>query len=113
MVPTGSKNVKGAAAFIDMIRLCSTDPDLRKEMKSSTLTAKKWTEEQYDYMAEFEKIGNYNIIADFSTGFDSDTAALISDILYQSSFVQDSEGWTVLRDTNINTIDAAINNLNG
>jgi len=113
MVPTGSKNVKGAAAFIDMVRLCSTDPDLRQEMKNSTITAKGWTEEQYDLMAEYEKIGNYNIVADFSAGFDSDTSALITDMLTQVTFVQDSESWTVLRDTNMNVIDVKIAELNG
>lgn len=111
MVPAGSDNVKGAATFIDMIRLCSTDPDLRQEMKSSTMTAKGWSEEQYDRMAEFEKIGNYHIVADFSTGFDADTATLISDMLIDAAFNQDSEGWTVLRDTNINTINTVISEM--
>lgn len=113
MVPSGSDNVKGAATFIDMIRLCVTDPDLRQEMKSSTITAKGWSEEQYDRMAEFENIGNYNIVADFSTGFDSDTTNLISNMLVDAAFNQDSEGWAVLRETNLNTINSVIDDLNG
>lgn len=111
MVPSGSDNVEGAATFIDMIRLCSTDPDLRQEMKSSTMTAKGWSEEQYDRMAEFEKIGNYNIVADFSTGFDTDTSNLISNMLIDAAFNQDSEGWPVLRDTNINVINTVISEM--
>ena len=111
MVPSGSDNVKGAATFIDMIRLCSTDPDLKQEMKSSTMTAKGWSEEQYDRMAEFEKIGNYNIVADFSTGFDTDTSNLISNMLIDAAFNQDSEGLAVLRDTNINTINTVISEM--
>ena len=62
-------------------------------------------------MAEFEKIGNYHIVADFSTGFDADTATLISDMLIDAAFNQDSEGWTVLRDTNINTINTVISEM--
>lgn len=113
MVPSGSDNVEGAAAFINMIRLCSTDPDLRAEMKSSTITAKGWSSEQYDRMAEFENISEYSIVADFSTGFETDTANLISNMLIEAAFNQESEGWTVIRDTNLNTINSVINDLNG
>ena len=113
MVPSGSDNVEGAATFIDMVRLCSTDPDLKQEMKNSTITAKGWTEEQYDRMSEFEKIGTYNIVADFSTGFDTDTTNLISNMLIDAAFNQESEGWAVLRETNLNTINTVIDELNG
>ena len=112
MVPSGSDNIEGAAAFIDMIRLCYTDPDLRAEMKSSTITAKGWSSEQYDRIAEYDNIGNYDIVADFSTGFDSDTSTLISDMLINAAFRQDSEGWAFLRDSNINTINTVIDELN-
>ena len=78
MVPSGSKNVKGAAAFINMVRLCSTDPDLREEVKQSEMKKKKWTAEQIEYMAEFEKVGNYNTVSDFSGGFDTDTSFHLS-----------------------------------
>lgn len=113
MVPTGSKNVAGAAAFINMIRTCSTDPVLMEEMKSSTITAKKWTEEQYDFMEEYEQLGNFNIVADFSAGFDSDTSTLIADMVNNVTFYQDSESWAVLRDQNMNVIDVVIADLNG
>ncbi len=113
MVPTGSKNVKGAATFIDMIRTCSTDPVLMEEMKSSTITAKGWTEEQYDLMETYENLGNFNIVADFSTGFDSDTSTLIGDMISSITFQQDSESWAVLRDQNMNVIDVVIADLNG
>ena len=113
MVPSGSKNVEGAAAFINMIKMCKSDPDIIAETNQSIMNSKKWTQEQIDYMAEFEKIGNYHIVSDFSTGFDSETSNLISDILVNSAFFPDSEGWTVLRDSNINTIDTAIAELNG
>ncbi len=115
LVPAGSKNIKGAAAFINMIRLCSTDPDLREEVKQSEMKKKKWTSDQIDYMSEFENIGNYSIVSDFSTGFDSDTATLISDMLIDGAFFPDSEkgSWTVQLESNINTIDTAIAVLNG
>ena len=96
-----------------MIKMCKSDPDIIAETNQSIMNSKKWTQEQIDYMAEFEKIGNYHIVSDFSTGFDSETSNLISDILVNSAFFPDSEGWTVLRDSNINTIDTAIAELNG
>lgn len=113
LVPTGSKNVEGAAAFIDMIRLCVTDPELREEMKQSTLNAKGWSEAQHDRMSEFENIGDYKIVADFSTGFDADVANIISNMLIEAAFNEASEGWTALRDANIGTIDSVISELNG
>lgn len=113
LVPTGSKNVEGAAAFIDMIRLCVTDPELREEMKQSTLTAKGWSEAQHDRMSEFENIGDYKIVADFSTGFDADVANIISNMLIEAAFNEASEGWTALRDANLGTIDSVISELNG
>ncbi len=82
-------------------------------MKSSTITAKGWSSEQYDRMAEFENISEYSIVADFSTGFETDTANLISNMLIEAAFNQESEGWTVIRDTNLNTINSVINDLNG
>lgn len=68
--------------------------------------------EQYDKMAEFEKINNYNIVADFSTGFDTNTSNLISNMLIDIAFNQESEGWAVLRESNLNTINTVIDNLN-
>ena len=112
MVPSGSDNVEGAATFIDMIRLCVTDPDLKEEMKQSTLTAKGWSEEQHDRMTAFENVGDYNIVADFSTGFDTDTTNLISNMLIDAAFNEASEGWTSLRDSNIGSIDSVIADLN-
>ena len=78
------------------------------------MKSKKWTSEQIDYMTEYEHIGNYAIVSDFSTGFDSDTASLISDMLIDGAFFPDSENgsWTVQRESNINIFDTAIEKLN-
>ena len=111
LVPSGSQNVKGAAAFINMLRLCKIDPDLRKEVDESNTRGKGWTMEQIEFMKQFEDLENYHVVADFYGGLDGDSSQIMTDMLRNVTF-DGEDTWTVLRDTNINVIDASIDAIN-
>ena len=112
LVPKGAKNIKGSAAFINMNRLCKIDPDLRAVVDESRMTKDKWTEEQIEFMKQFEDISNYDVVVDLYSGLDSDTSGIINDMFVDVTFYPDRDTWTVLRDTNLNVINAAIDEIN-
>ena len=95
-----------------MNRLCKIDPDLRAVVDESRMTKDKWTEEQIEFMKQFEDISNYDVVVDLYSGLDSDTSGIINDMFVDVTFYPDRDTWTVLRDTNLNVINAAIDEIN-
>ena len=98
-VPAGSKNVEGAAAFIDIMRLCKTDPDIVSVVNESIMNDKKYSQEQFDFLSQFEEIANYDMVINMAYGFNSETSTLIDDILVNVAFAQGEEqqSWSSLR----------------
>lgn len=112
MVPKGADNIKGSAKFIDICRKSKIDPDLRQVVDESRMKKEKWTAEQIEFMKSFEDISKYDVVADLYGGLDSDTSTLIDGMLVDAAFHPDTEAWTVLRETNMNIINTAIDNIN-
>lgn len=112
LVPKGADNIKGSVAFINMCRKSKIDPDLRAVVDESRMTKEKWTAEQIEFMKSFENIGDYDVVAELYGGLDSDTSKLIDDMLVDAAFHPDADSWTVLRESNLNTINAALDALN-
>ncbi len=101
MVPKGSKNVEGAAAFIDIMRQCNTDPELLAIQKESIMKDKHYSEETYEFLSSFNNIENFDMVADIYGGFGSEFTTLIDDILINLAFEQgeNQKSWTQLRDS--------------
>lgn len=101
MVPAGSKNVEGAAAFIDIMRTCQTDPELKEIVKQSIMNDKKYTDEQYEFLTSFENIGDYHMVINMAYGFNTETTTIIDDILVNVAYAQneDQQSWATLRAT--------------
>lgn len=98
MVPKGSKNVEGAAAFINIMRECNTDPELMAVVKESIMNDKQYTEEQYDFLTSFQDIGNFDMVVNVSGGFDENLTGIIDDMLINLCFeTDDDKGWAQLR----------------
>ncbi len=114
LVPRGSKNIEGAAAFINMIRLVQIDEELGAITKQSEMTEKGYTSEQYDYIKSFHDIGNFSFVNDIYEGFDADTNNAIADVVGNITFVTDenSESWAQLREEYEYLISEALNGYN-
>lgn len=99
MVPKGSKNVEGAAAFINIMRQCNTDPELQAVVKESIMNDKKYSEEQYQFMASFEAVENYDMVIDISAGFGTDFSNVIDTLMVNLAFEQGEEQktWTQIK----------------
>ncbi|MGN1423821.1 MAG: ABC transporter substrate-binding protein, partial [Oscillospiraceae bacterium] len=99
MVPKGSKNVPGAAAFINIMRQCNTDPELQAVVKESIMNDKKYSEEQYQFLTSFEAIENYDMVIDISAGFGTDFSNVIDTLMVNLAFEQGEEQktWTQMK----------------
>lgn len=99
MVPKGSENIEGAAAFINIMRRCGTDPELKAVVKESIMNDKEYSEEQYDFLTSFEAIENYSMVVNLSGGISSSLTTVFSDMVTNIAFEQgDSQkSWTQLR----------------
>ena len=98
-VPAGSKNVEGAAAFIDIMRLCKTDPEIVAVVNESIMNDKKYSQEQFDFLSQFEQIENYDMVVNMAYGFNTETSTIIDDMLINVAFAQGEEqlSWAALR----------------
>lgn len=109
MVPSGSKNVEGAAAFINIMRQCNTDPDLMAVVRESIMNDKQYSEEQYEFLSSFEQIANYNMVVNVSGGFNSDLTTLIDNMLVTVAFeTGEDKSWTQLREENEGMINSVL-----
>ena len=110
MVPKGSKNVAGAAAFIDIMRQCNTDPELKAVVKESIMNDKKYSEEQYEFLTSFEEITKFDMVVDIYGGFSSEFTNLIDTIMINLAFEQGEEqqSWAQLRTEYEGMIEAEI-----
>ena len=114
MVPKGSKNVEGAAAFINIMRQCNTDPDLKAVVKESIMNEKQYSEEQYEFLTSFEEIGNYDLVVNAYSGISNDLTPVIDDMLVNIAFnSDDAKSWTQLRQENEGMINSILESFEG
>lgn len=99
MVPKGASNVKGAAAFIDLMRQCQVDPDIRAVLKESIMNDKKYSEEQYEFLTSFENVSNYDMVVELYFGFSTELTNEIATMMINVAFEQGEtqKSWTQLR----------------
>lgn len=99
MVPKGSENVKGAAAFIDIMRQCNTDPELKKVIKESIMNDKKYSDEQYEFLTSFEDITKFDMVVDIYGGFGTEFTTVVDEIMINLGFEQgeNQKSWAQLR----------------
>ncbi|MBQ9947492.1 MAG: extracellular solute-binding protein [Oscillospiraceae bacterium] len=110
MVPKGSENIEGAAAFIDIMRQCNTDPELKKVIQESIMNDKQYSVEQYDFLTSFEQIQNFDMVVDIYGGFSSEFTTLVDDIMINLAFEQseNQQSWAQLRGSYEAMIEAEI-----
>lgn len=116
LVPSGSKNVEGAAEFINMIRNSKVDPEMRaitRQSELSTVIEGTNRAEIYDFCDTFTEIGNFDYVTDACTGF-TDVTTTINDILYNVTFAtgENMKTWTQLRTENEGLINAGLETYN-
>lgn len=99
MVPKGAKNVEGAAAFIDIMRQCNTDPELMEVVKESIMNDKKYSEEQYEFLHSFEDPTKFNMVVESYGGFTDDMTNLVDTFMVNLAFEQGEEqkSWAQIR----------------
>lgn len=99
MVISGSSNPEGAAAFINIMRKCQVDPELRAVVDQSILIEKQYGQEIYDFLTGFEDIDNFDLVVEDYSGFSSELTKIIEDMIINVAFEQGEEqkGWTRLR----------------
>lgn len=99
MVPSGAPNPEGAAAFINIMRKCQVDPELKEVMNQSIMNEKKYSQEQFDFLTRFENIDNYDMIIEGYSGFNDDLTNIIDTMLTNVAFEQgeSQKSWTQLR----------------
>lgn len=109
-VPRGSSNVEGAAAFIDIMRKCNDDPELKAVVKESIMNDKQYSEEQYEFLTSFEDIGNFDYVINFSNGFNSDLTGVIDGMLSNLAYEQseDQRSWAQLKGEYKGIIDSVL-----
>ncbi len=110
MVPKGSENIEGAAAFIDIMRQCNTDPELKKVIEESIMNDKKYSVEQYEFLTSFENIKNFDMVVDIYGGFSSEFTTLVDDIMINLAFEQseNQQSWAQLKGSYEAMIEAEI-----
>lgn len=114
MVPKGSPNVEGAAAFIDIMRQCNTDPELKAVTKESIMNDKKYSEEQYQFLTSFEEITKFDMVVDVYAGFGTEATTIFDEMMINIGFEQgeNQKSWTQLRGEYGGVIDGIINEYN-
>ncbi len=114
MVPKGSPNVEGAAAFIDIMRQCNTDPELKAVTKESIMNDKKYSDAQYEFLTSFEEITKYDMVIDIYAGFGTEATTIIDEMMINIGFEQgeNQKSWTQLRGEYSGVIDGIINEYN-
>ena len=99
MVPKGSDNIEGAAAFIDIMRQCGTDPALKAVVKESIMNDKQYSEEQYEFLTSFEAIENFDMVVNQYAGISSELTTVLDEMMTNIAFEQsdNQKSWTQLR----------------
>lgn len=107
MVPSGSPNPEGSAAFINIIRKCQVDPELQAVVNQSVMNDMQYSQEQFDFMKLFENIDNYDMVLEGYGGFGNELSDIISDMLTNIAFEsEENASWTQLRTQQEGAIDA-------
>lgn len=99
MVPKGSKNVQGAAAFINIMRQCNTDPELLAVVKESIMNDKKYSDEQYEFLHSFEDVTKFKMVVESYGGFKQEMTDLVDTFMVNLAFEQGDEqkSWAQIR----------------
>lgn len=110
MVPKGSKNIKGAAAFINIMRKCQVDPELRAVVDESIMNEKKYSEEQFEFLKSFEDVDKFHMVVDGYSGFEESFTTLVDDMMINLAFDQseDQKSWAQLRAENEGIIEKVL-----
>ncbi|MCI8604418.1 MAG: extracellular solute-binding protein [Ruminiclostridium sp.] len=108
MVPSGSPNPEGAAAFINIMRKIQVDPDIQDVLKKSIMTDKHYDEETYNYIKSFDNVDNYDLVLEGYWGFNSELTKIVENMINNIAFEHGDEqkGWTQLRAEFEGTIDS-------
>lgn len=108
MVPSGAPNPEGAAAFINIMRSCQVDPELKAVVNQSIMNDKQYSQEQFDFLTSFEDIDNFDLVVEGCYGFSSELSNIIDNMLTNVAFEQGEEqrGWTQLRTEQEGAINA-------
>lgn len=99
MVVSGAPNPEGAAAFINIMRKCYVDPELKAVVDQSIIADKLYDQETFDFLSSFDNIDNFDLVVEGYTGFSSELTNIINDMITNVTFEQGDEqkGWTQLR----------------
>lgn len=113
MVPSGAPNPEGAAEFINIMRRCQVEPELRKVVDESIMTEKSYSKEAYDFLVRFENLDEYDVVVENYTGFSSELTTIVDNMLLNVAFEQGTGdqqgyGWTQLRDANEGSINSCL-----
>lgn len=107
LVPSGSPNPEGAAAFINIMRKSQVDPEFIKVIDQSIMNEKHYSREQLDFIRSFENIDNYDLVLEGYYGFSNELTDIIDTMLVNVSFANDEDaGWTQLRSQQEGAINA-------
>lgn len=108
LVPSGASNPEGSAAFINMIRKTNVDPEFKSVKNESMMKSKHYTQEELDFLLQFEDIDKYDTVIESYSGFSDELTKVIDDMLTNVAFEQgeNQKGWTQLRTENEGKIDA-------
>jgi len=109
MVIEGSKNIKGAVAFLSCCRLMQLDADLSQTSKEVMLTERGYEEWQYDYLMDIRS-GKHPLIVDNSYGLGASVEDSLSKLLDEPIFR--GESWAEIREEHYNVIDEVIKSYN-
>jgi multiple sugar transport system substrate-binding protein len=114
LVPKGAKNVQGACCFINCCRLSLTNEELLETTKTSMMKSKKYSEEEYDFLQQFNYPENFTVVIDENYCFDTDTSAMLQNMLTNIGMDQSDsqESWTQMVESNSPIINAAIDEFN-
>lgn len=98
MVVSGAPNPEGAAAFINIMRKCQTDPELQAVVNKSIMTEKNYDQETFDFIMSFNDIDKYSLTLEGFSGFNSEFTDIINDMLTNITFESDEQkNWAQLR----------------
>ena len=109
LVPKGAKNVKGAVEFINLSRICVTDPTFVKQDRQDHISPTPvtymsgkyegsqkwcitWDEDMYDLLRDMRDPDKFELVFDFMFGMGDEVSYLICDTMYDCT--NHGESWS-------------------
>lgn len=108
MVCDGAPNPEGSAAFINIMRKCQVDPELKAVVNQSIMADKQYDQETFDFLTSFDDIDNFALTLEGYGGFSNELTNIVDTMITNIAFEQGEEqrGWTQLRTEQEGPIEA-------